>query len=195
MFTVISFYTTKSPYEKEVKNLSKSLDDFNINHIIQAIEPRGTWEENAKYKPIFIKEMLQSTETPILWLDADAVVLKYPHIFDTITTDVALYYRTTGPCAVRFKGYELITATMYFNNTSRAEALVDMWLKEQDTTTESSLIEQRSLQHIIPTWQAQHKGTITYLPQSYCRIFDAPEDNTVIQQNQASRRFRREVGV
>jgi hypothetical protein len=147
-----------------------------------------------KYKPVFIKEMLDAhPDESIVWIDADAVVLKYPNIFGQIDTDIGVYYKTTGPCADRFGGQELITASMYFANNKRTRTLLEMWIWEQSRLDqpESQLVEQRALHRTIPIWRRENKGTITILPQSYCRIFDAEEDHRVIVQNQASRRFGR----
>lgn len=196
-FTVISFYTIGTGYEQEIKSLVQSLDKFGIRHCIRGIQNRGGWHKNSMYKPIFIREQLASMDDQALvWLDADSVVLQYPRIFDNIITDVAFYFRTTGNAAQRFGGEELITASMYFSNTFCARALVDLWIDEtrNNQQQDRNLVEQRSLQRVLPAWREKCYGTITYLPQSYCRIFDAPEDHRVIVQNQASRRFRSEVG-
>lgn len=190
----ISFYTIGTGYEEEIKHLIQSLNGLGIKHDIRGIRDRGSWEENARRKPFFIREILTTTDSQaVVWLDADSVVLRRPDILYQIDTDTALYFKTTGPCAERFGGHELITATMYFESNDRTQTLLDMWIKEQDKSDqpEQNLIEQRALQRVLGQWQQQCQGTITYLPQSYCRIFDAPEDHRVIVQNQASRRFRR----
>jgi hypothetical protein len=193
MFKVVSFFTVGTPYENEIQNLVGSLDRHKVPHDIRGIDSLGSWDLNTKHKPVFIKEMLDAHKEAIVWMDADAVVLKYPHIFDQIDTDIAVYYKTTGPCADRFCGQELITATMYFANNRRTRTLMDMWMLEQSRIDqpESQLIEQRALHRTIPVWRRENKGTVTILPQSYCRIFDAPEDHRVIEQHQASRRFGR----
>lgn len=193
-FKIISFYTIGTGYENEIKSLIQSLDKLNVPYDIRWINDLGNWEDNAKQKPVFIRNMLNiADEQALVWLDADSVVLSYPDIFNHINTDAAFYFRTTGANAKRLGGYELITATMYFANNDRARVLLDMWIAEETKISqpEQCLIEQRALQRIINQWQAQHHGTITYLPQSYCRIFDALEDDRVILQNQASRKFRR----
>jgi hypothetical protein len=196
-YTVISFYTVNTPYAYEVKNLIRSLDALGIPHDIRGIDGKGSWEENAKQKPLFIRDMLNHrNDEALVWLDADSVVLNRPWIFSQITTDVAFYFKTTGPCAQRFGGLELITAAMYFANNEWARDLIDRWIEEEirPHQPEQSLIEQRALQRVLGAWQKESEGTLTYLPQSYCRIFDAPEDHRVIQQNQASRRFRGQLG-
>lgn len=193
MFKVVSFYTINTPYEKEISNLKESLVRFNVPHDIRGIDSLGSWEENTKHKPIFIKQMLEACNHPVVWLDGDSAVKTYPDLFDGIDTDIAIYYKTTGPTAERFGGCELITATMYFANNNRTMALLDMWISEEHRVgqPETQIIEQRALQRVIPLWRGTYRGTISLLPQSYCRIFDAPEDTRVIVQNQASRRFGR----
>lgn len=195
MFRVVSFFTIGTPYENEIRSLTESLERLAVPLDIRGIDSLGSWDLNTKHKPMFIKEMLDAHPgEAIVWLDADAVVLKYPHVFEQIDTDIGVYYKTTGPTADRFKGQELITATMYFANNKKTRTLLDMWILEQSRLDqpETQLIEQRALHRTIPIWRRENKGTITILPQSYCRIFDAPEDHRVIQQNQASRRFGRD---
>lgn len=194
MFRIVSFFTIGTPYEKEIGNLVDSLVRLSIPHDIRGIDSLGSWDKNTKHKPAFIKQMMDAhPQDAIVWLDADAVVLRPPTIFNEIDTDVGFYYKTTGPTADRFKGQELVTATMFFSNTMWARMLLDMWIAEEnrEEQPESQLIEQRALQRVIPEWREETGGTITILPQSYCRIFDAEEDHRVIQQNQASRRFGR----
>jgi hypothetical protein len=192
-FKVVSFFTNGTPYEKEIQNLKESLIRFNVPHDIRGITSLGSWEENTKHKPIFIKQMLNLYNHPVVWLDGDSVIKTYPQLFHSIDTDIAVYYKTTGPVAQRFGGGELITATMYFDNNFKAIALLDMWIEEENRQgqPEVQIIEQRALQRVIPIWRERYHGTISILPQSHCRIFDAEEDQRVIVQNQASRRFGR----
>jgi hypothetical protein len=195
MFRIVSFFTIGTPYENEIRSLTESLERLCIPFDIRGIDSLGSWDLNTKHKPVFIKEMLDAhSEEAIVWLDADAVVLRTPTIFNQIDTDIGVYYKTTGPTAERFKGQELITATMFFANNKRTRTLLDMWILEQSRLDqpETQLIEQRALHRTIPIWCRENKGTITILPQSYCRIFDAEEDHRVIEQRQASRRFGRD---
>jgi len=192
-YKIVSFFTIGTPYEKEIQSLMESLERLGLPHDIRGVDSRGSWDLNTKHKPLFIKEMLEAHQEAIVWLDADSVVKRNPWIFSQIDTDVAMYYKTTGPCADRFGGHELISAAMYFANNKRSRLLLDMWIDEQTRPDqpETQLIEQRALQRCIPVWREGHKGTLSFLPQQYCRIFDAPEDHVCIIQNQASRRFGR----
>lgn len=190
-FKVVSFYTAGNGYDVEAKALKESLDAFDISHEIECLPDLGSWHLNTLQKPLFIrKKLLESGHKDIVWLDADAVLQSYPLFFDWIKTDVALYFRTTGPAAKRFGGYEIISAAMYFRRSEWAVKLLDMWIEESHReNADHQLVEQRSLQRVFPVWIKEHCGTVTPLPQSYCRIFDAPEDTRVIVQNQASRRL------
>jgi hypothetical protein len=191
---VSSFYTIGTPYEQEIRSLIDSLVRFGIAHDIEGIANLGTWEDNARQKPVFIKRKLNEHKNKaIVWLDADSVVMSRPDIFERIFTDAAFYFKTTGPTAKRFGGHELISAAMYFANNEQAKKLLDLWIAEENMPDqpEHCLFEQRALQRVVWPWM-KAGGTLSYLPQSYCRIFDAPEDTRVIVQNQASRRFGRD---
>lgn len=194
-FTVVCYYTSGTPYQEEVKNLIQSLDRFGIKHDIRAISSLGGWQKNTLYKAQFIRGIIDEREKAgdeaIVWLDADSVVLRPPEIFSAIATDCAFYFKTVGPASDRRGGRELISASMYFAINSRAKQLLDMWIEENGKNGRG--LEQWNLQTVLPAWR-NSGGTYTVLPQSYCRIFDAPEDHRVIVQNQASRRFRKAVG-
>jgi hypothetical protein len=191
-FTVVSFFTIGTPYEQEIRGLRDSLEGLGVDHDIRGVPNFGSWEANTRHKPFFIRKMLDEHRGPVVWLDADAVVRKYPHLFTMVMADVGVYYQLTGPTAKRFGGVELVTATMFFSNNDRARSLLDAWISEQDRPDqpEIQLIEQRALQRAIPAWRQACGGSVSFLPQSYCKIFDS-QDDKIITQHQASRRFGR----
>lgn len=192
-YKVVSYYTVNTSYEKEVQGLIQSLDRFNIDHDVIGIDQLGSWQSNTMYKATFISEMMKKHyPRPIVWIDADAVVQHPPHFFNMIDSDAAFYFRTKGGRVPRIpEDSELISAAMYFKTNDKARLLVDMWIEENKKDQRD--LEQHNLQKVIPAWRAVG-GNMSVLPQTYCKIFDSDPDYTVIVQNQASRRFRHEVG-
>jgi len=182
-FIVVSFYTIGTGYEEEVRYLKESLDKFSIFYDIQGIENLGTWQLNTHYKAKFLRQMIDKhVHVPIVWLDADAVLLRYPMQFDVQSTDIAVYYRY---------GEELLSGTIYLANNKKARKLLDMWIDANEENEER--LEQYNLRHVIPAWQQECGGHVGMLPVTYCKIFDAEPDPIVIQHNQASRRLREAV--
>ena len=74
---VISYYTKNTLYEREVEDLTKSLEDFKLDYHIEGIEDFGGWERNCCFKPTFIKSKLLQFKKPVLWIDIDAVILHF----------------------------------------------------------------------------------------------------------------------
>lgn len=182
-FIVVSYYTKDTGYQEEIKNLIESMEKFKIEYDIEGNENRGSWHLNTHYKSIFIRKMLDKHyPRPVVWVDADAVFLRYPDLFNTQTADFACYYRY---------GLELLSGTTYFANNGRARKLLDLAIMFDRKQPERS--QQYNLKQAVPIWIREHGGQISYLPVSYCKIFDVGPDPVVIQHNQASRKFREAV--
>ena len=86
---VISFYTVGTLYQLEVQNLIASCEEFGIEHRIEGIESKGSWELNCAYKPFFILEKLEELGRPVLWVDADGVFIREPEVLKAFEADLA----------------------------------------------------------------------------------------------------------
>jgi len=190
---VISYYTKNTPYEEEVRGLVSSLKKFGLEHDIVPVDPQGTWQKNTRIKAGFIGKMIRKHRgKSLLWMDADSVMVNKPALIGLIDTDAAFYFRTTGGRVPRIReDCELISASMFFRANERTLLLTEMWI-EANRRNERDL-EQHNLQGILPEWRRMG-GTLSLLPQAYCKIFDSDQDHNVIIQNQASRRFQALVG-
>ncbi len=186
----ISFYTRNTGYEDEVGNLIESLEKFNLNHYVEAIDSLGSWQKNCMYKPVFIKKMLDKypEEDKIVWIDADAIVKKDPVLFKDIEEDIAFHY-----CRSHWQKYpELLTGTMMFRNNDKIRSLLDMWI--ESCNKNSNIWEQKALQRVI-----NNAGISIYdLPSSYTKIRDLDEDgekdiDPVILHTQANRRYKDKI--
>lgn len=76
-WTLISFYTPL--YKKMAARLEKSCQLLDIPYRIQEVRDRGSWEENCCYKPEFILRTLLELKAPVLWVDADAEMVRSPN--------------------------------------------------------------------------------------------------------------------
>ena len=93
-FVVVSFYTPK--YTECVKRLKRSLKKFGIPHDIEKIKSNGEWIVNANRKATFIKCKFSIYNEPVVWVDADAVIRKYPDYFDVIEEDIRYWVLGIG---------------------------------------------------------------------------------------------------
>jgi len=177
---LVSYYTENTGYEREVKGLKDSLRRFNLEYDIEAIDDLGGWQKNTHYKARFIKAMLEKYRRPVLWLDSDAIIHRYPFLFNNLDADMACHFK---------RGDELLTGTIYFAYSEKALELIDLWIRANNG--KSYEWEQRNLQEAIKNWD----GKIEKLPPAYCKIFDKMNvEKPVIEHYQASRMHKHEVG-
>lgn len=78
---IISYGTTKR-HGESIKRLKKSCESLGFpNYIIEI--PDSFFSENRfkyLYKPIFIRETLEKFNRPVIWMDADSLLVKIPFI-------------------------------------------------------------------------------------------------------------------
>jgi len=184
---VISYYTVGTGYETEIEKLRRSLNLFQLPHYIEGIKSRGSWVENVHYNnELILKAFDMFPDKAIVSLDADAVVERYPALFDTLDCDFAAHMHTWKSGRV-----ELLCSTMYWqgNETTRA-FLRDVITRHKSYPRET---QQPGMLATLKQWGDRIK--YQSLPPQYARIFDLMESVKfpVINQYQASRRFRKEV--
>lgn len=204
-FIVAAFYTIDTPYEQEIENLIASLELFNLSYVIKGYKSRGNWTKNCAIKPEFVWEMIQEYPQNIVYVDADAVIKKYPIIFNGFDGDIGVRY---------ISKQELVSGTLFFRNTVDVQFLIKKWVKHQKQ--HSNIWDQKVLQKIIQDYVIegrQSTGKSYYLPilkhskkierlnikivdipDSYCHIIGS-EGEPVIEQFQAARRFKNQINV
>ena len=176
---IVSFYT--SLYEEQHYTLKASLDKFNLKYDIQKIASRGSWKANCIYRSQFLINMMTKYNDDVVWLDADAEVLQHPSLLYEVNndTDLAWYNR---------EGKEIMLGTSYWKNTPLVKHLLMDWVASCDVS--SSSISQRDFMRLF---QQKYSGKfiVQTLPESYCHIFDKPEqESAVIIHHQLSRKMK-----
>jgi len=185
---VISYYTVDTPYEQEVENLRRSCQQLGVQHYIEGLPSRGTWERNCAMKAEFVQSCSDRFTRPVLWVDADAVLRSVPVLLGGAEEDFAVS---------KANGWQFNSATVYFNRTENAQRVLRAWVEE--CTREPRVWDQI---HLDTAWErvaARHALRTMWLPPSYAKIFDLESEikygkfEPVIEQFQASRRFKHEV--
>lgn len=183
-----SYYTTGTPYEAEAAELLVTLRQMGLDKRadIAAVPTLGDWTVNCAQKPMVVRNaMLRHEGHPIVFLDADARVRKYPHLFDSFPADVDAAFHLLD-------GHELLSGTLYFGGTPSAWALVQAWCEE--CQKHPGVWDQVSLAKVLDADPFTYRTA--ELPEAYVSIFDrgtVPADRVVIQHMQASRRLRERV--
>lgn len=183
-FVSVAYFTENTSYAEEVQILAASLKRFQLPMDIVGIPTQGSWQANTHYKPYFIKQMMiRHYPNALLYLDADARVQQYPSLFDKAAFDLGLFY---------WHNQELISSTLYFANNGKTFELVERWIA--CCFENPDIWDQKVLQYVVQE-SKDLALKIEMLPPSYCQIFDLMknEGEPVIEQFQASRRFKSEV--
>ena len=178
----VSMFTAGTPYEEEVKSLQKTLDGFGLPYEIVGLRTQGSWEKNTQMKPQVIKGIMDKHNKDIVWVDADAEILKYPELFYSLDCDIAFHYIK--------EWNEKMTGTMYFKNNTISREVLNKWIALNEKNNNPDAIN----------FQAVMEGfndlRITDLPNEYIHISDNKYlqcTEPVIIHNQASRRFKESV--
>lgn len=189
---IVSYYTRNTGYQEEVKNLIASCEKIGLFYDIVGIESQGTWNKNCCYKPQFLLKKLQEYQRPIVWIDADAIFLKKPLLFETLTCDIALRIYDDLPIEHPSK---IITGTVYLQNHPNVYKLLKVW----DIECQKMLQKNTEIWDQVALKSALLQGpllNLLSLPDSYCFIYDkslSPKEEAVILHYQASRLFKKVI--
>jgi len=182
--TVISFYTVDTPYAELAKRLQASCEQLGLPNRIEGIPSHGSWEFNCAFKPRFILAKWRELKTPILWVDADAVVRRFPALLAGVDADFAIH---------KVERWQFASGTVFFNQTENALRLLEDWVRHCDA--KPGLWDQ---EHLDAAWEEvadRFPLKTLWLPQSYTRIFDravlpGEDPLPVIEHFQASRELK-----
>ncbi len=202
MTIYITYYTTGSPYENLAKNLEESLNKFNLKNRIYEKPDKGSWAKNVWYKSGVILDTLKEYKEPVVWLDADAEVVKDPSkMFDSLTCDLGVHVRT------RKEGWSIFASTLYFGYTPMGLEIAEEWDKrsiKREMINPKLKIPAPYYKPFL-NWCLNEQGTLinTYwdmvnsgkkvnlfdLPKPYACKIDSSEKERYIIQYQASRYY------
>jgi len=161
-------YATSGAYEKVMTMyLHPSLHNFNLKHDIEIVNDLGNWDANTHIKAKFLKQMLIKHKCPIVFIDADGVIMQEPQLFNTLNCDIGLHKldwyfhwhkQRNNPKR------EYLSGTLYLNYNDKVLEFLDKWILANNNHPE--IIEQ-SLMQI----ELDKSGLDVYdLPPAYCAI-------------------------
>ena len=77
----ISFYTNEGKYPELAIKLKKSINKFNLqSHILKINSNFASWEKGTHFKSKFILQSLLKFRKPVVWMDIDTEILKFPEL-------------------------------------------------------------------------------------------------------------------
>ena len=180
-----SYYTPN--YRKAAKQLEASLDEFGLRKFVIPVTSEGSWRQNTYLKPWLVRTVLKKNpDSPVVWVDADAIVRKHPKELFEVSSDVAFVSWIRPDTGTE----EIICGTIYFANTPEALFFIDTWA---DLIAHITPWADQGV--ILETKQRCRDVTFSYLPIEYNFIFDThrkhfPDQEPVIEHFQLSRAER-----
>jgi hypothetical protein len=193
-FLVIAYYTESTSYEVLSGNLKRSLQNFNLPHYIEAIDDLGSWEKNTHHKAYFIKEILNSRNQDILYVDVDAQFKSYPDLISSLDCDIA--YRTQD---FRWRADEALSGTLFLKNNDKVKKFVDRWIELNEAVPAERMKPETWEQKNMQRAQREMSDLIYYnLPPEYTFIYDHmkimyPKTIPVIEHYQESRNVHKKM--
>ena len=77
----ISFYTAEGKYPELAIKLKRSINKFNLqSHIVKINSNFASWEQGTHFKSRFILQSLLKFRKPVVWMDIDTEILKFPEL-------------------------------------------------------------------------------------------------------------------
>jgi hypothetical protein len=192
---IVSFYTFRTPYEKEVINLMDSCGRYRIQADIVGVESKGSWQKNCALKPSFILSKLRQWQRPLLWVDADAVFKQRPDFTDFASCDISVRMNEFLP---KDHPSRIQSGTIFVQHSAAVMAILEQWALETDKAVECQegtleLWDQRALRDVL---SRNREVEFLPMPLKYAKIFDfddlfISEKEVIIEHDQASRRFKK----
>lgn len=198
---VCCYATRGTAYEAEAAAMVRSARAFGLETHVELVENRGSWQANTYQKAEIIRDLLIRFNRPILFVDADARFRRYPTLFDNFDAALGLSYFDWDeiPGRKHRTGRELSSAVMYLRPSATVSGLLRQWiaLNNERLAAGHHAIEQRNLQEIVEDVRCPYGKYAAELPHTYNQIFDSMAEcgAPIIEQMQASRRLKQEVGV
>ena len=178
---IVSFHTPDPIYQAAANRLRASLEKFNLAHEIVSVNPRGNWNINCCYKANFVHAMFRAYDPlDLVWMDADAEVMRYPALFADLDCDVSAVVNKHG----------LLAGLVYFRRGPGVERLLEDWVVLNQQEPNGSTPDQTNLARLLE--KNDYNLKFQELPWEYSYIpgIMGTIEDPVILQHQASRQGR-----
>lgn len=161
MLTVFAFHTDDGLYTKHAQILKASAEKLGIP-ITLCVYQQSEWQKMIAFKPSFIAQMRRELQGPLLFVDADAIILEdiRPY-YESLDEDIAVHY---------LNDTELLSGTLFINDTDNARALINEWEKRQ--LASPNIWDQKILAILIQDYLAHDLITLKKTSAKYTYIFD-----------------------
>lgn len=183
---VVAAYCTDGPYRQEAERLRKSVERFEGLRCCLMFVPNRvklTWKEAVRLKPSYVLQAMRFfSDRPILFVDADAILLRDPR------TELPNTWRNEiKPFSIHQLGNEVLSGTIVVAPEPKAKSIVNKW---NEVTVKTSILP-RQPQVLLRTIPEVDLG----LGPEWCWVFDRTSKRydvgaPIVMHLQASREYR-----
>jgi hypothetical protein len=121
---IVSYYTPGTAYEDHAMILKASADRQGLDSLIEPRERKSSWVENCAQKALFVRDVRRATDRPIMWVDADARILRRLKELEAREVDFAV---------VKRDGWCFFGGQIYFGASDAALELIERWCSYCET--------------------------------------------------------------
>src|SRR5688572_16265052 len=174
---VISFYCGDAYYYEAAEQLRRDCAQHGLDSDVVELrkEPGQSWIDICRRKVPFYLEMQRKHDRPILWVDVDSRIARFPEVLRGATCDVAGFLR-----GLRYlSGFDPMSVSrffspfaLFFNNTPRARAFLEFMAK-LERETDVAATDDFFLQEAWKSFDQQL--TVMVLPPDQAHLPDWPE--------------------
>ena len=124
---IVCTYTPGPPYEDEARAMVASAVRFGYRTLPIAVADQGDWWRNCSAKPSYFWQAFRQHDGPILWLDADCLILQpLDELLGMLAyADLLVKYRPGHAFSALFN-----TGVMLFRKTPATLHMVEEWAAE-----------------------------------------------------------------
>ena len=179
---IIAFYTPN--YLPIVKELEKSINHFGYDYELIPVEDRGAWEENCGQKPEIIYDALKRHEENLLYLDADAVIVRELPLEELESDEMMVYIMRWKTPQTEWVN-ELISGCIYLPYNETTLDVVKKWVRHQQANP--MIWDQQTLGEVLnklPNYKFKQLSPEWNWIEKYHKSLNL---NPIIVQNQISR--------
>lgn len=177
-FVIVSYWWGN--YKKHEEKMLKICSKLNIQcdlHYMKQFNNRN-YQLNINYKPTFIKNMILKHKKPVIYLDMDMKILKFPELFSYMSykgVDFGAFNWNADTRVFNIYDpfvFETSGGIMYFGNTKNALKLLDLWKSKLNESKYKKCADDRVLAMTFYYSKALQWCKCFWLPFEYIYIKD-----------------------
>lgn len=177
-FLTISYFADlngSNYYRRCAERLITCLRRVHLDCEVEEIPSRGSYRENCIFKPMYILRQLVGFKCPVLWIDVDSMLYRYPEALRELPDNVDLALATPNGNLASAKASPLL-----FNHSPRSLEFLAAWL---DRIEIHSLKKAFSFDHepmLEVLAELNHQTHVVDVGIDYCRRDQERNGRTVI---------------